>query len=1048
MLVQGPGLEGQGVWYIDTDGNDKTGSAVPIWNNGSGIDAKISDGKIWRAVDGGWNEVGAVRQIVKGDVLEAEAELSILGAGTPANMRVGFALAGDQYLPAAGKLMLTVPPPSGNVFGPDLNVTVDADASDWSGAEPAAMSADGKTSLYAAEDAGSLVLLVQGSMAEFNDIYLDTDRSADTGYTDVGWPEFGGNWLIENGALFRSTGAGWNWAPVNDAVLEYKQKDENGIKTVEYRIPFTNIGLTGPKAFSIGFTSNDITVPDRALPAPLVAPPSPDITVDGSSDEWSLLPVTAQGEASVSALKAFAKDKQLYVLAQAASFDAETNIFINSDNDPDTGYLGWEFKRTGADYLIQNGKLFRSTGPGWTWEEIGPADWKVSDTADASGFRSLEAHADLSAFPDAGNSVRVAIGVGENYAPAKSSDGEYALASGGSGAPIAIDGAAGDWASIDNSAAGTGESVEAKAAQDDAKVYLLVANDAVDTRNLFYLDTDNNAATGFRGTGWDDLGADAKILYNKLYLYNKKNGEWTEAGPVRAEVNDSFALFYFYQDQIGRKKAKPLKIGYTGKEVYHLPAAGGHSLALKEAIPVKKHDNDFVPRERFDVLDNPFMGWAGWGDAADPLPQPHKLVYANINWRDLEPVKGTFDWAGVEQKFQFAKWRAEGSRLILRFVLDDPGNDPEMDIPQWLYDELAQAEGESGAGKWYDTPSSVVGKGFAPNYSSPLLIQEHGRVLEEWGKRYDNDPTVAFIVIGSLGHWGEFHNWPEEVSGKFPSVKVSDQYVQQYIDAFPHKKIGMRKPYPIAASNRLGLFNDVFGSKGATDTWVNWTVDGWNEIAPYVEEGEDPAAAQAASKMPDFWKTGYSGGEFYNGNPLLSLGDDTIMETLRETRASHTSWLGPSSPAGYQPGEDITEGQQANIDLMHNTMGYRFVLESVAHDKKAKAGKSLDIRMKWNNKGVAPFYFEWPLALALVDSSGKLVSGSVQRMETEDVTEWLPGRRDVKLGYTLPRNLHPGKYALAVAILDPDTGLPGVSLAIEGARKDGWTTLDSFQATR
>ncbi len=45
-------------------------------------------------------------------------------------------------------------------------------------------------------------------MAEFNDIFIDTDRSADTGYTDAGWPEFGGDWLIENGGLFKSTGAG------------------------------------------------------------------------------------------------------------------------------------------------------------------------------------------------------------------------------------------------------------------------------------------------------------------------------------------------------------------------------------------------------------------------------------------------------------------------------------------------------------------------------------------------------------------------------------------------------------------------------------------------------------------------------------------------------------------------------------------------------------------------------------------------------------------------------------------------------------------------
>ena len=68
-------------------------------------------------------------------------------------------------------------------------------------------------------------------------------------------------------------------------------------------------------------------------------------------------------------------------------------------------------------------------------------------------------------------------------------------------------------------------------AQDDSKVYLFIENDAVDTRNMFYLDTDNNAATGFRGTGWDDLGADAKIMYNKLYLYNKKTGSGTMPVP-------------------------------------------------------------------------------------------------------------------------------------------------------------------------------------------------------------------------------------------------------------------------------------------------------------------------------------------------------------------------------------------------------------------------------------------------------------------------------------------------------------------------------------
>ncbi|MCC3375052.1 DUF4832 domain-containing protein [Cohnella sp. REN36] len=1049
LMARGPGLDRKGVWYIDADGNDKTGIGVPYWANGGGIDFKISEGKVWKAADGKWVQAGTALTQTAGDTTEVEMELAALGAGESAIMRTAFRLDGDQYLPAAGARMLVAPPAAGAEFGPDVKVTVDGLADDWSGVKPAAQSADGKTVLYAAEEGDSLVLLVTGKLAEFNDIYFDTDRSADTGYADVGWPSFGGDWLIENGALFKSTGAGWNWGPVEVANIDYKQGGSGDRATVEYRIPLSAIGLAAPKAIAVGFTSSDVTVPPADTQPPLVLPPLPKFKVDGDPAEWASLPTTAVGTGRTKLLKAFADAKTLTVLAKAASFDAETNLFIDADNNAGTGYNGWEYKRTGADYLVQNGKLFRYAGPGWAWEEIGPAEWQVSPQADADGLKSLEVRVDLSAEPHAGGSMRVAIGVGEDYAPAVDPEGEYALASGRGGAPIVVDGRPDDWASVDGGVTGAGETVKLTAAQDGDKVYLLVEAPSVDTRNVFYLDTDANAKTGARDTAWTGFGADAKIAYNKLYLYDKKTAGWKEAGPVRAEVSAGRALFYLYRDQLGLKKPGELAVGYVGQEAYRLPAAGGSALVLKKAAASGAADKGtYVPRETFGVLDNPLMGWAGWANASEPLAQPHKLVYANIAWRDLEPEKGKFDWAGIERKFQFAKWRAEGTRINLRFVLDDPGDDPDMDIPQWLYDELVKAEGETGAGKRYDTPDTVVGKGFAPNYASKTLIAEHERVLTELGKRYDGDPLIAFVQIGSLGHWGEFHNWPEEVSGVFPNLSVSDRYVEHYLHAFPHKLIGMRKPFPIAASKRLGLFNDVFGSKGATDEWLNWTEEGWNGIEPYVDAGQDPAAAQAASKMPDFWKDNYSGGEFYNGNPLLSLTNDTIMETLRQARASHTSWLGPSSPAPYKLGKDIDEGVQANIDLLHNTMGYRFVLESVSHGAKAAAGRGTTVRMTWNNKGVAPFYAAWPLALALIDERGKLVDGSVRRLGGADVRKWLPGQQALEAEYEVPAKLTPGAYRLAVAILDPDTGKPGVHLAVEGERADGWTALDKLQITK
>ncbi|MCR2823479.1 DUF4832 domain-containing protein [Lederbergia panacisoli] len=1045
-MVKGPGLESGGTWYIDIDGNEKTGLTIPYWTNSTGIDVKIEDGKIWIVKDGQWDAVGESSEVYDGLVRELELDLSKVDSDGNVNMRVAFAQPGSQYLPSPGRLMLVVPPQADSAFGPDVNITVDAEMDDWDGIEPVAISADGKTMLYAAMDHENLFLLAKGRMAEFNDIFIDTDRSSDTGYADAGWTEFGGDWLVENGGLYKSTGAGWNWGPVEGADIEYAEIADGDIKTIEYRVPLRNLEITKPKAISLGLTSNDIRVPASGQKAPVINPPLPKMVVDGNEQKWENLPVTATGEGDVISMKAFAGNKKLSILALASNFDKETNIFIDSDNNFETGYQGWEFKRTGADFLIQNGRLYESDGSGWSWKEIGPVPWIVANS-NTTGVKLLETEADLSSFANVEDTMRVAIGVGGDYAPAVSSEGEYALATGPTGGKIILDGDDSDWANIDTAIKGKGEKVTVSAAEDNQKIYLLVEGDNINTQNTFFLDTDTKSKTG-DSSEWNSFGADAMIKYNQLYLYDNKKKNWKLQGPVSAEVTSDYALYYFYQDQIGMKKAAPINIAYIGKEAYHLPAKGENPLYLEESMQSDEKTNVMKPIERFDVLNNPYMGWAGWAISNKQSGQPHSLVYANFTWRDLEPEKGSFNWEAMEKHFQFEKWTKDGVKINLRFVLDDPGNDPDMDIPNWLYEELIKVEGKAGAGKWYNTPPSVVGSGFAPNYNSKMLIAEHERVIKALAERYNNDSRIAFIQIGSLGHWGEFHNWPEEVSGKFPNLSVSDQYIQHYIDHFTNKMIGMRKPFPIAAENNLGLFNDVFGSKGATETWIDWTVNGWNEIGPYVDDGRTPAEAQAASRMPDFWKKAFSGGEFHSGNSLLSLSDDTIMETLKQARESHSSWMGPASPVSYVKGKDVTDSQQANINLLHNTMGYRFVLEGIEYNKKSRVGDQLNLSMTWNNKGVAPFYFKWPLAFAFADNKGNIVEESIQTIDSIDIREWLPGRHQVDVHFPITNKLKPGRYTLVVAILDKETNLPGIKLAIEAEREDGWTELEALTVSK
>ena len=65
----------------------------------------------------------------------------------------------------------------------------------------------------------------------------------------------------------------------------------------------------------------------------------------------------------------------------------------------------------------------------------------------------------------------------------------------------------------------------------------------------------------------------------------------------------------------------------------------------------------------------------------------------------------------------------------------------------------------------------------------------------------------------------------------------------------------------------------------------------------------------------------------------------------------------------------------------------------------------------------------------------------MQKLDSIDIRTWLPDRHTLKDHYSFSQKLIPGSYTLLVAILDEETNRPGIKLAIEGERSDGWTNV-------
>jgi hypothetical protein len=916
------------------------------------------------------------------------------------------------------------------------------------------------TSIMAVQENDRLFISVSGKKIPYTyTLYIDKDPDQKSGTVIEWWAKaIGVDYKITGNMLYKFNHGKWTQVNAQNG-FELVKNDT----ALEISLDINLLELTESQAIKIGFhdgkngllpyAGKEMMTVDKQAPSIL----EPNITIDGdyTSEEWNNLKI-ADGQNMMKELYAYKDTQKIYIMALGETLDgANNNIYLNTDNNTSTGYKNWGQygeNGAGADYLLQTDetgtwKLYKYIGPDWNWQEASASI--VSEIKkDEKGLQCLELSLDLSSLVLAKKNIYISMGLNNDtgFAPIIWADIPYAKILDLTGYGIKIDGSTEDWANVDSKITSDTMVLELLAAQDGKKLYTTVQGSSMNTQNEYVL---NVKKGGFK------YG-----IYSGIEYVVKDNYVYPLKGNNQIDRNKKSAIYMNYQDdavemqlklsQIGNPDPGNISIAYKGKNILKLPE-DGKMLKVTSIWKTTSAKNTFYPAEDYTPNSNPYKGWLPWADhdnVSEPISQEIKMAYFDIKWSELEPVEGKYDFAAVEKKYNFNYWRENGVKLNLRFVMDNPTDDPtHMDIPQWLYDKLVKENynGENG-GKCYNSPA--IGAGFAPNYNSPILLAAHEKAIKALAKRYDNPAIISFIQIGSLGHWAEFHNWPEDISGKFPNLSISDQYIQHYLDSFTNVKIGMRKPFPIAKNNNMGLFNDVFGMLDSTNQFLDWTINGWNEIGSYVDEASGfstPEEAQQASAMPDFWKTNYSGGEFANGNVRLYIDDTTIMDTLRQVRESHTSWMGPCSPADLLKSDPDVDSYQRNIDALTNVMGYNFVLEAVTHTDKTKSGSNLDIRMQWNNKGVAPFYYQWPLELSLADSKGKIVTKTTT---AADITKWLPGVTTATQSIKIPKDLKAGNYTLCVAIIDPSTGKPGIKLGIEGIRTDGRYALNTITITK
>jgi hypothetical protein len=418
------------------------------------------------------------------------------------------------------------------------------------------------------------------------------------------------------------------------------------------------------------------------------------------------------------------------------------------------------------------------------------------------------------------------------------------------------------------------------------------------------------------------------------------------------------------------------------------------------------HADDVVvrPLSKPGPLDNPLKGWCPYTDAGE-IHQPYSMVFQYVPWSELEPSSGDYRFDAWEKSWNVDA--ADGKHIIFRVYIDYPSL--PSGLPKWLRRAGVK-----------ETPYKEHGGGASPNYNDPKMVVAMERLIDALGQRYNKRPRVAFIQMGLLGFWGEWHTWPRDEM--YASPQTERRIIDAYRKAFPDKSLMVRYARDYAGQQDwIGFHDDMFPED--TDNGKDWSF----------------LSGLRASDRIGNWKNAVVGGEMVPNKAKRWLGQD--YETTRTMlERAHFSWVGPyCPPLERSSDEEFRHRSQALV----RKMGYEFQLTELRHTGVAKANGPIDISLTGQNNGVAPFYYPWSVEWALIDSAGKVVT---TQKTPWDLRNWQPGpfAENAEVNF----EVIPGEYRLALGIRDPWQNLPAIRFANQLQVVDGWTVLSKLKITR
>ncbi len=334
--------------------------------------------------------------------------------------------------------------------------------------------------------------------------------------------------------------------------------------------------------------------------------------------------------------------------------------------------------------------------------------------------------------------------------------------------------------------------------------------------------------------------------------------------------------------------------------------------------------------------DNPLRGLVPYVSASGKARFPHSMEFCYFPLKDVMKGPCEFDWEPIERTL--AEVSRRGNQLIFRIYCEYPGRG--IAVPAFLVDAGVRIT------EWTHKGEGRVS--YTPDYENASLREALTTFINAMGAKYDGDPRVAFITAGLLGSWGEWHTFLRD--DLWASKQLQRDVMDSYAAAFLKTKILLRYPAGPDAHGHAENQERPFGYHDDSFCWATLDTgkegDSW-----YFEPSMKAAGATEKWRQqpiggeirPELWKT-----SFTTERHPRDQGFVDCVERL------HATWLLDSGLFDARIPMDTQRKETALRETAR--MGYELHVANVDWREGI-------ISLTVENRGVAPFYYDWPVEI-------------------------------------------------------------------------------------